>query len=99
MFAAIETYVGRPNPFGLDINEAGEASIMLDPVGPWPREVAVALGEDMEEGNGLHNVAATLQMDSPEFADLPVTELRVPAFDQMTDQQKIDFVRLCGIET
>ena len=99
LFAAIETYVGRPNPFGLDINEAGEASIMLDPVGPWPREVAMALGEDMEEGNGLHNVAATLQMDSPEFADLPVTELRVPAFDQMTDQQKIDFVRLCGIET
>ena len=98
MFAAISEYVGRPNPFGFPINAAGNPSAMLDPVGPWPREVGAALGEGGEEGNGLHNIAATLQMDSPEFADLPVTDLRVPIFGEMTEQQKADFVKLCGIE-
>ncbi len=71
---------------------------MLDPVGPWPPEVGAALGEGGEEGNGLHNIAATLQSDSPEFAGLPVTDLRVPVFADMTDQQKADFVKLCGIQ-
>ena len=99
LFAAIAEYVGRENPFGLDINKEGKPSVMLDPVGPWPAEVGAALGEGAEEGNGLHNIAATLQMDSPEYADLPVTALRVPIFADMTDQQKADFVRLCGIET
>ncbi len=98
LFAAIEEYVGRENPFGLDINKEGKPSVMLDPVGPWPAEVGAALGEGAEEGNGLHNIAATLQTDSPEYADLPVTALRVPIFADMTDQQKADFVRLCGIE-
>ncbi len=98
LFAAIAEYVGRENPFGLDINKEGKPSVMLDPVGPWPAEVGAALGEGAEEGNGLHNIAATLQMDSPEYADLPVTALRVPIFADMTDQQKADFVRLCGIE-
>lgn len=98
LFAAIGEYVGRENPFGLDINKEGKPSVMLDPVGPWPAEVGAALGEGAEEGNGLHNIAATSQTDSPEFADLPVTALRVPIFAEMTDQQKADFVRLCGIE-
>lgn len=98
LFAAIEAYVGRPNPFGYLINAAGKPSAMLDPVGPWPKEVGAALGEGGEEGNGLHNIAATLQTDSPEFADLPVTAMRVPIFEEMTDQQKKDFVKLCGIE-
>lgn len=98
LFAAIGEYVGRENPFGLDINKEGKPSVMLDPVGPWPAEVGAALGEGAEEGNGLHNIAATLQTDSPEYADLPVTALRVPIFAEMTDQQKADFVRLCGIE-
>ena len=98
LFAAITEYVGRENPFGLDINKEGKPSIMLDPVGSWPAEVGAALGEGGEEGNGLHNIAATLQTDSPEFTDLPVSDLRVPVFDDMTDQQKADFVKLCGIE-
>lgn len=98
LFAAIADYVGRENPFGLEINKEGQPSVMLDPVGPWPKEVGAALGAGSEEGNGLHNIAATLQTDSPEYANLPVTALRVPIFADMTDQQKADFVRLCGIE-
>ena len=98
LFAAIGEYVGRENPFGLEINKEGKPSVMLDPVGPWPAEVGAALGEGAEEGNGLHNIAATLQTDSPEYAGLPVTALRVPIFAEMTDRQKADFVRLCGIE-
>ncbi|MEM7365167.1 MAG: hypothetical protein AAF525_14180 [Pseudomonadota bacterium] len=98
LFAAVEAWVGRKNPFGLDLDAAGEPNIMIEPAAPWPREVGMALGEGSEEGNGLHNIAATMQMDSPEFADLPVTELRVPIFDEMTEQQKVDFVKLCGIE-
>lgn len=98
LFAAIAEYVGRSNPFDFPINAAGNPSLMLDPVGPWPREVGAALGEGGEEGNGLHNIAATMQMDSPEYADLPVTDLRVPIFAEMTDQQKADFVKLCGVK-
>jgi hypothetical protein len=56
------------------------------------------LGEGGEEGNGLHNIAATLQADSPEYADLPVSDLRVPIFADMTDAQKAEFVRICGIQ-
>jgi hypothetical protein len=70
---------------------------MLDPVGAWPVEVGAALGEGGEDGNGLHNIAATLQMDSPEFAELPVTEMRVPIFGDMTGEQKRTFIELCGI--
>ena len=96
--AAITEYVGRDNPFGHIINSEGEASHFLDTVAPWPKEVGSALGEGGEEGNGLHNIAATLQTDSPEFVDLPITAMRVPLFSEMTDQQKADFVKLCGIE-
>ena len=98
LFAAIEAYVGRENPLGLEINKEGKPSLMLDPVGPWPPEVGRAVGEGGEEGNGLHNIAATLQTDSPEYADLPVSDLRVPIFADMTDAQKAEFVRICGIQ-
>ena len=54
--------------------------------------------EGSEEGYGLHNIAATLQTDSPEFADLPVTNMRVPIFDDMTDEQKKSFLKLCAVE-
>jgi hypothetical protein len=36
-------------------------------------------------------------MDSPEFAELPVTEMRVPIFGDMTGEQKRTFIELCGI--
>ena len=98
LYAAITEYVGRENPFGFDINKEGKPNQMIDPVGPWPAEVGAALGEGGEEGNGLHNIAATLQTDSPEWADLPVTAMRVPIFADMTDQQKADYVKLCGVE-
>ena len=58
----------------------------------------MALGEGAEEGNGLHNIAATLQTSSPEYSDLPVTALRVPIFSEMTEEQKKSFVTLCGID-
>jgi hypothetical protein len=104
LFAAIEEYVkarGREldvkEHLGLFIDQDGKLSSMLDPAAPWPAEIVTALGEDMEEGNGLHNIAATLLTDSPEYADLPVTSWRVPIFAEMTDQQKAEFIRLLGI--
>jgi hypothetical protein len=64
----------------------------------WPKPIIAALSVGVEEGAGLHNIAASLQSPSPEFADLPTTELGVPVFSRMTDIQKADFVALCGIE-
>jgi hypothetical protein len=52
-----------------------------------------------EEGNGLHNIAATMQMESPEFADYPITEMRVPIFDEMSEAQKKDFLALLHVST
>jgi hypothetical protein len=100
LFAAMAEYLGRAEineELGLVIDKDGKLSSMLDPVGDWPAEVVTALGEDMEEGNGLHNIAATLLTDSPEYANLPVTKWRVPNFAEMTAQQKADFIKLCGI--
>lgn len=105
LFAAIAEYVKEELGLDLDVNEHlglvidqdGKLSAMLDPVAPWPAEIVAALGEDMEEGNGLHNIAATLLTDSPEYADLPVSSWRVPIFAEMTDQQKADFIRLLGL--
>ena len=88
MYDAIEKYVGRPNPVG----RGGGPEIY------WPDEVSGPLMEGSEDGNGLHNIAATLQTDSPEFADLPVKNMRVPIFDDMTDEQKRFFLELCEIE-
>ena len=98
LMASIVEYLGRDNPFKLPINGKGEASYMLEPVGPWPKEVGMAVAEGSEEGNGLHNVAATLQKKSPEFEGLPVTEMGVPILTDMTDEQKVTFLSLCGIE-
>ena len=64
----------------------------------WPAPVVSALTVGVEEGAGLHNIAATLQSPSPEFADLPTTELGVPDFSRMTYTQKDMFVDLCRID-
>ena len=88
MYQEIEEYVGRPNP--LNIASRGKAV--------WPSAVGAALGAGAEEGGGLHNIAATLQSPSPEFSDLPTTELGVPVFSAMTDEQKRFFLTLCGAE-
>ena len=66
-----------------------------DPV--WPEAVINAMTTGVEEGAGLHNIAATLQSPSPEFADMPVTALGVPVFSDMTDRQKRDFLALCQV--
>ncbi|MAV26664.1 MAG: hypothetical protein CMQ05_11165 [Gammaproteobacteria bacterium] len=97
LMAAIVAHTGNDNPFNFIINAEGKPNAFLDPVGPWPSAVGSALGEGGEDGNGLHNIAATLQSDSPEFADLPVTDMRVPIFGEMTDDQKQFFLDLCGI--
>lgn len=88
MYAAIEKFVGRENPTG----RGGWPPIV------WPDEIGGPLMAGAEEGNGLHNIAATMQVDSPEFADYPVTSMRVPIFDQMTDEQKQDFLRLLQVD-
>lgn len=65
----------------------------------WPKPIVAALMVGVEEGAGLHNIAASLQAPSPEFAELPTTELGVPDFSQMSDAQKTFFVDLCQIES
>lgn len=64
----------------------------------WPKPIVAALVVGVDEGAGLHNIAATLQSPSPEFADLPATELGVPVFSRMNDEQKSTFLALCGVE-
>ncbi len=88
MFSEIEEYVGRPNPLGLG---GGPKAV-------WPREVGAALGAGAEEGGGLHNIAAILQSPSPEFADLPTTDMGVPNFSAMTDEQKKFFLKRCAVD-
>jgi len=88
MFQAIEDHVGRPNPLGLG---GGPKAV-------WPKEVGLALGKGSEEGGGLHNIAASMQMPSPEFADLPKTEMGVPNFSEMTEDQKAFFLKLLALE-
>ena len=39
-----------------------------------------------------------MQTQSPEFVDLPVTEMRGPIFEDMTEQQKKDFLELLAVE-
>jgi len=98
LYAAIGKYLGRSDYFDLKGRDAkGNPSALLSP-SVWPPEIGRALGEGGEEGNGLHNIAAKLQMPSPEFKDLPVTEMRVPEFARMNDSQKKAFIRLCGIK-
>ena len=88
MYAAIEAHVGRPDPLSL----GGPRKAV------WPPAVGAALGKGAEEGGGLHNIAASLQAPSPEYADLPTTELGVPVFERMTEQQKRTFLALCGVD-
>lgn len=88
MRAAIEKYIGRQNPY----SEVQPSEIW------WPDTVSGPLMAGSEEGNGLHNIAATMQIPSPEFADFPVTEMLVPIFDEMTEQQKKDFLKLLAID-
>ncbi len=85
--AAIEKHVGKKNPYGEELPS---------PI-YWPDTVSKPLMAGSEEGNGLHNIAAAMQSASPEFADLPVTEMLVPDFDRMTDAQKTDFLKLLGL--
>ncbi len=88
MYQAIEEYLGRgANPLGLD----------RGPQAVWPPAVGAALGKGAEQGGGLHNIAATLQSPSPEFANLPVTAMGVPIFGAMTEAQKRLFLELCGV--
>ena len=94
----VTMYLNRENPFGLGLDKQGAPSYLLEPIGPWPAEVGKALGEGSEEGNGLHNIAATLQSASPEFADLPLTDTKVPLFSEMSEEQKESFLSLCGVE-
>ena len=88
LFKAMADYVGRPDPLGL----GGRQKAV------WPPAVAAALGKGAEEGGGLHNIAASLQAPSPEFADLPTTGLGVPIFAEMTEAQKRTFLALCAVE-
>ncbi|MGI9272596.1 MAG: hypothetical protein ACR2QT_12530 [Woeseiaceae bacterium] len=64
----------------------------------WPQAIIDALSVGVEEGAGLHNIAASLQSPSPEFAELPTTELGVPDFSKMSDAQKASFIALCQID-
>ena len=88
MFEEIEKHVGRSNPLGL----GGGAPAV------WPPEIAAALRKGSEQGGGLHNIAASLQQRSPEFADLPTTDLGVPIFQAMNDEQKADFLKLLALD-
>ena len=63
----------------------------------WPKPIIEALSAGVEEGAGLHNIAASLQEMSPEYNGLPITDLGVPVFPKMSDTQKIEFLTLCGI--
>lgn len=88
MYKAIEAYVGRPNPLNFG---GGKRPV-------WPGPIAAALGKGSEEGGGLHNIAASLQSPSPEYANLPTTELGVPIFDDMTEDQKRTFLELLHVK-
>lgn len=88
MFREIAEFVGTTNPLGL---KRGNRPVS------WPKEIAEALSHGSEEGSGLHNIAARLQSPSPEFADLPTTDMGVPNFSAMTTNQKRSFLALCGL--
>lgn len=91
MYKEIGEYVGRSDLWGKGGGKkgAGSAKPMI-----WPPEIVAAV----TVGDGLHNVAAKLQMPSPEYEDLPTTELGVPVFSKMTEEQKKFFLKLLAIE-
>ena len=84
MFEEIAAYMGEENPLAL----GGM------PKAVWPKEIAGALFT----GDGMHNTAASMQIPSPEYADLPLTEMGVPVFSKMTEEQKKSFLKLCGLD-
>ncbi len=88
MREAIEAYIGREQPYA-----EKQPSEMY-----WPEAVSGPLMAGAEEGNGLHNIAATMQAQSPEFVDYPVTEMRVPDFSAMTEAQKQDFLKRLAVQ-
>lgn len=88
MYKAIASYLGRPNPLNLKSRSKPY----------WPASVGAALSVGSEEGGGLHNMAAKLQSPSPEFAELPTTELGVPQFEKMTEAQKELFLDLLHVK-
>ena len=88
MREAIERYLGRNDPYG-EVQPSERY---------FPETVRGPLMAGSEEGNGLHNIAASMQATSPEFADFPVTEMLVPVFDEMTEEQKRAFIKLLGID-
>ena len=87
MYSEIAEFVGKENPLGLQ-------PIDRD----WPPAVGAAIGKGHNEGAGLHNIAAALQAPSPEYAELPTTDLGVPVFSRMTDAQKRFFLGLMNVE-
>jgi hypothetical protein len=87
LFKELEDHAGRPNPLGL-----GDWSNSV-----WPPSIVEALSKGSEEGGGLHNIAANLQIASPEFEELPATEMGVPIFSKMTEAQKAGFLDLLGL--
>jgi hypothetical protein len=60
----------------------------------WPPLIGAAV----TVGPGFHNIAASMQMPSPEYEALPLTEMLVPIFSEMTDEQKKSFLNLLRIE-
>ena len=63
----------------------------------WPKPIIAALSHGVEEGGGLHNIAAKMQSKSPEYDGMPVTEMGVPDFSRMLDEQKKAFIKLCSV--
>lgn len=89
LFRSIAEYLGTPNP--LNLKRSGRQAF-------WPKEVAEALSQGSEDGGGLHNIAALLQSPSPEFAELPTSDMGVPDFNSMSTQQKRTFLAHCGLK-
>jgi hypothetical protein len=87
MYKEIAEYIGRSDMWAK--GSGGSAQKMI-----WPPEIVAAV----TVGEGLHNVAANLQIPSPEYEDLPTTELGVPVFSKMTEEQKQSFLKLLAIE-
>ena len=74
----------------------------LEPVGEFGSkawcEACARYGVQLLEDGGLHNIAASLQYPSPEFAGLPTTDLGVPDFEAMSEEQKQRFLGLLAVE-
>jgi len=86
MYKDIIEYVGRKDLWG---SKGGSAQSMN-----WPPLIGVAVNV----GQGFHNIAASMQMPSPEYKGLPVTEKLVPIFSEMTEEQKKYFLKLLAID-